>query len=75
MKMFMVALALALVALVILWFGDTLSSWTIGGVGAAALLLICIPISLALFAFLAFQQYEQTKANKEDEVQPEEKPR
>jgi protein-S-isoprenylcysteine O-methyltransferase Ste14 len=48
-----VALALMVVVVVVLAFSDALNAWWIGG---PALLLLCIPISMALFSFLAHRQ-------------------
>lgn len=62
-----VPLALVLIAgaAVILWFGNRLNSWILGGlIGGLASLLLSIPISLALFSYFARQhdgheQYRQ----------------
>ena len=57
-----VALVLIAGAAVILWFGNRLNSWVLGGlIGGLASLLLSIPISLALFAYFARQhaQHEQ----------------
>jgi hypothetical protein len=61
-----VALVLIAGAAVILWFGNRLNSWILGGlIGGLASLLLSIPISLTLFAYFARQhdehgQYPQT---------------
>jgi hypothetical protein len=57
-----VALVLIAGAAVILWFGNRLNSWVLGGlIGGLASLLLSIPISLTLFAYFARQhaQHEQ----------------
>jgi hypothetical protein len=59
-----VPLALVLIAgaAVVLWFGNRLNSWVLGGlIGGLASLLLSIPISLALFAYFTRQhdEYEQ----------------
>lgn len=57
-----VPLALVLIAgaAVILWFGNRLNSWILGGlIGGLASLLLSIPISLALFSYFARQQDKQ----------------
>ena len=52
-----VALALAIGTIVILALSDALSPSGIGSLsGGPGVLLLCIPISLALFAFLAHRQ-------------------
>jgi hypothetical protein len=59
------ALALVLIcgAAVILWYGNMLNSWVLGGlVGGLAALLLSIPISLALFSYLSRRHDEQRKA-------------
>src|SRR5215472_11941145 len=56
-----VPLALVLIAgaAVILWYGNRLNSWILGGLmGGLASLLLSIPISLALFSYLARQHAE-----------------
>ena len=56
-----VPLALVLIAgaAVILWFGNRLNSWILGGlIGGLASVLLSIPISLALFAYFARQHNE-----------------
>ena len=56
-----VALALMAIVVVVLAFSDALDAWWIGG---PAVLILCIPISMALFSFLAHRQSTQ--------IQPEE---
>jgi hypothetical protein len=54
-----VALVLIAGAAVILWFGNRLNSWILGGlIGGLASLLLSIPISLTLFSYFARQQDE-----------------
>ena len=56
-----VPLALVLIAgaAVILWFGNRLNSWILGGlIGGLASLLLSIPISLVLFSYFARQHDE-----------------
>ncbi len=49
-----VAFVLVVGAAVVLWFGNTLNSWVLGGlIGGLAALLLSIPISLSLFSFLS----------------------
>ncbi len=55
-----VALVLIAGAAVILWFGNRLNSWILGGlIGGLASLLLSIPISLTLFAYFARQHDER----------------
>jgi hypothetical protein len=56
-----VAVAFVLIAgaAVILWFGNRLNSWVLGGlIGGLASLLLSIPISLALFSYFTHQHDE-----------------
>jgi hypothetical protein len=54
-----VALVLIAGAAVVLWFGNQLNSWVLGGlIGGLASLLLSIPISLALFTHFARQHDE-----------------
>jgi hypothetical protein len=60
-----VATALVLIAgaAVVLWFGNTLNSWVLGGlIGGLAALLLSIPISLTLFSYLSHRHDEQLRA-------------
>ncbi len=64
-----VALALIVGAAVVLWYGNTLNSWVLGGlIGGLAALLISIPISLLLFSYLARRNDERAKAEAEEEM-------
>ena len=54
-----IALVLIAGAAVVLWFGNQLNSWVLGGlIGGLASLLLSIPISLALFTHFARQHAE-----------------
>ena len=68
MKVTAAALILAVGAMVILGLSDALTPLGIinlsGGTGA---LLVCIPISLALFSFLLHRQNERLKAEEQEE--------
>jgi hypothetical protein len=62
MRVATVALILAVGVIVILGLSDALAPSGIGNLfGGAGALLLCIPISLALFSFLAHLQSEQHK--------------
>lgn len=64
-----VALVLIVGAVVILWFGNTLNSWVLGGlIGGLAALLISIPISVTLFLYLSRRHDEKLKAEAEQDV-------
>ncbi|MBV9257151.1 MAG: hypothetical protein JO215_03925 [Ktedonobacteraceae bacterium] len=63
-----VATALVLIAgaAVVLWFGNTLNSWILGGlIGGLAALLLSIPISLTLFSYLSRHHDERLRAEAE----------
>lgn len=61
-----VALVLIIGAVVILWFGNTLNSWVLGGlIGGFAALLISIPISVMLFLYLSRRHDEKMRAEGE----------
>lgn len=64
------ALVLIIGAAVILWYGNTLNSWVVGGlVGGFSALLLSIPISLILFFYFS-QHYHQPQQKEalEDET-------
>ncbi len=62
-----VALVLIVGAAVVLWYGNTLNSWVLGGlIGGLAALLISIPISLLLFSYLARCHDERAEAEQEE---------
>src|SRR5579863_10748452 len=49
-----VAFVLIIGAAVVLWFGNMVNSWVLGGlIGGLAALLLSIPISLTLYSFLS----------------------
>lgn len=56
MRVAAVVLVLMLGVLVLLWVNDNVNPWLAGG---GAVLLLCVPISLALFVFLSHRQQEQ----------------
>lgn len=67
MKAVATALVLIAGAAVVLWFGDTLNSWVLGGlIGGLAALLISIPISLALFSYLSRRHDERVRVESEE---------
>ncbi|MBE3557801.1 MAG: hypothetical protein IMW89_01060 [Ktedonobacteraceae bacterium] len=56
------ALVLIAGAAVVLWYGNTLNSWVLGGlIGGLAALLLSIPISLMLFSALARRHDERLR--------------
>jgi hypothetical protein len=62
-----VALVLIVGATVVLWFGNMLNSWVLGGLmGGLAALLLSIPISLTLFSFLARRHDEQFRSAEQE---------
>ena len=64
-----VALVLIVGAAVVLWYGNTLNSWVLGGlIGGLAALLISVPISLMLFSYLARRNDERAKAEAQEEM-------
>jgi hypothetical protein len=51
---------------VVLWFGNTLNSWVLGGrIGGLAAILLTIPISLTLLSYLSRRHEEQLRAEAE----------
>ncbi len=69
MKAAAMALVLIVGAAVVLWFGNTLNSWVLGGLmGGLAALLLSIPISLTLFSFLSRRHDERLRAVEQEEV-------
>ncbi|HZR41158.1 MAG TPA: hypothetical protein VFB12_13625 [Ktedonobacteraceae bacterium] len=69
MKAVAAALVLIAGAAVVLWYGNTLNSWVLGGlIGGLAALLLSIPISLTLFSFLSRRHDERLKAAVQEEV-------
>lgn len=66
MKVVAAALVLIAGAAVVLWFGNTLNSWVLGGlIGGLAAILLTIPISLTLFSYLSRRHDEQLRAEAE----------
>jgi hypothetical protein len=69
MKAAATALVLVVGAVVVLWLGDSLNSWVLGGlIGGLAALLLSIPISLVLFSYLSRRHDEQLHAVAQEEV-------
>src|SRR5947208_12978157 len=69
MRVAAVALVVIVGAAVVLWFGNTLNSWVLGGlIGGLAALLVSIPISLTLFSYLSRRHDEQLKAEAQEEM-------
>jgi len=63
-----VALVLIVGAAVVLWYGNTLNSWVLGGlIGGLAAILLSIPISLTLFSYLSRRHEEQLQAAEQEE--------
>src|SRR5436305_14531672 len=72
MRVAAVALVVIVGAAVVLWFGNTLNSWVLGGlIGGLAALLISIPISLTLFSYLSHRHEEQLRLEAEAEAEEE----
>jgi hypothetical protein len=68
MKAVAAALLLIVGAAVVLWYGNTLNSWVLGGlIGGLAALLLSIPISLVLFSYLSRRHDERLGAQAEEE--------
>jgi hypothetical protein len=64
-----VAFVLIIAAAVVLWFGNTLNSWVLGGlIGGLAAILLSIPIALVLFSYLSNRQNEQFKTQEQEEA-------
>ncbi len=69
MKAAAMALVLIVGAAVVLWFGNTLNSWVLGGLmGGLAALLLSIPISLTLFSFLSRRHGERLRTAELEEI-------
>ena len=67
MKAVVAALVLIVGAAVVLWYGNTLNSWVLGGlIGGLAALLLSIPISLTIFSFLSRHHDQRLRANEEE---------
>jgi hypothetical protein len=68
MKAVAAALVLIAGAAVVLWYGNTLNSWVLGGlIGGLAALLLSIPISLTLFSFFSRRHDARLRAEAEEE--------
>ncbi|QBD78279.1 hypothetical protein EPA93_20665 [Ktedonosporobacter rubrisoli] len=68
MKAVAAALVLIAGAAVVLWYGNTLNSWVLGGlIGGLAALLLSIPISLTLFSYLARRHDESLQSDVQEE--------
>jgi len=69
MKAVATALVLIAGAAVVLWYGNTLNSWVLGGlIGGLAALLLSIPISLTLFSYLSKRHDEHLQAEAQEEI-------
>jgi len=68
MKAVAAALVLIAGAAVVLWYGNTLNSWVLGGlIGGLAALLLSIPISLTVFSYLSKRHDECLQAEEQEE--------
>ena len=61
MRVAAVAFVLMLGVVAVLWYSDTLNPYNPWALIGPSILLVCTPISLALFVFLAHRQQEQHK--------------
>ncbi|HLZ56542.1 MAG TPA: hypothetical protein VKR06_06300 [Ktedonosporobacter sp.] len=69
MKAVATALVLIVSAAIVLWYGNTLNSWVIGGlIGGLAALLLSIPISLLIFSHLSRRHEDRLREEIEEEV-------
>lgn len=69
MKAVAVALVLIAGAAVVLWYGNTLNSWVLGGlIGGLAALLLSIPISLTLFSYLSKRHDDRLQTEEQEEI-------
>jgi len=67
MRVAAVAFVLIVGAAVVLAFANTLNSWVLGGLlGGLAAILLCIPISLAIFTFLAHRHESRQRTATQD---------
>ena len=63
MKAVTAVLVLIAGAAVVLWYGNTLNSWVLGGLmGGLGALLRSIPISLTVFSYLSRRQDDRLRA-------------
>ncbi len=66
MKAVATALVLIAGAAVVLWYGNMLNSWVVGGlVGGLAALLVSIPLSLVLFSYFA-RHRDESEQHRDD---------
>src|SRR5947208_5305133 len=64
-----VALVLIVGAAVVVWYGNSLNSWVLGGlIGGLAALLLSIPISLTVFSYFSRRHDEQLRAEAQEEM-------
>src|ERR1700730_12264374 len=69
MKVVATALVLIAGAAVVLWYGNTLNSGVLGGlIGGLAALLLSIPISLTLFAYISRRHEDRLAVEAQEEV-------
>jgi hypothetical protein len=69
MKAVATALVLIAGAAVVLWYGNTLNSWVLGGlIGGLAALLLSIPISLMVFSYFSRRHDEQLRTEAQEEM-------
>ncbi|GAC1628032.1 MAG: hypothetical protein NVS4B11_25690 [Ktedonobacteraceae bacterium] len=69
MKAVAAALVLIAGAAVVLWYGNTLNSWVLGGlIGGLAALLLSIPISLMVFSYLSKRHDERLQVEEQEEI-------
>jgi hypothetical protein len=61
MRVAAVAFVLMLGVVAVLWYSDTLNPYNPWALIGPSILLVCTPISLALFVFLAHRQQERHK--------------
>src|SRR5437588_4537751 len=71
MKAVAAALVLIVGAAVVLWYGNTLNSWVLGGlIGGFGALLLSIPISLVLFSWISrhYDNHLQEEVLEDEEI-------
>jgi hypothetical protein len=69
MKAVATALVLIAGAAVVLWYGNTLNSWVLGGlIGGLAALLLSIPISLVVFSYFSRRHDEHLRTEAQEEM-------
>src|SRR5437588_5918008 len=69
MKSVATALVLIAGAAVVLWYGNTLNSWVLGGlIGGLAALLLSIPISLTVFSYFSRRHDEHLREEAQEEM-------